>query len=216
MIPLGILAGSRHVPAGGGPIVGQFLESNTSALDATQHTFTMGFGAPESTRLLVAAVSARKAPPSAAVASITIGGIAATVDETVSNDGNILAIVSASVPSGTSGDVVVTWSDQVLRCGAALWSLTGSSGTSRADTSTGTLSAPITGAGGGFTVAGIMSTQAPTVTWSGVTERYDERLGGELSMHSGGDASTEGPLSITATLAGSSAGVCLVAVAYQP
>lgn len=110
-IPLGILASIRAAAAavsGGGSFtyLGSGQSSNGSS--ATQTIAALPFGTPAAGRVIVAAIGARVASGRSLV-SVTIGGVSATVDR-VTTTWPAAFIARAIVPTGTSGDVVVTYS----------------------------------------------------------------------------------------------------------
>lgn len=161
-----------------------YLGAAYSVSDQSSYTLTVPLGAPSETRTIVAVVTAIKSPPAAQIASATIAGAAATIDiqTDTAEGGTSAAIIRATVPAGTSGDLVVTYTSTVLRCHVAVWSvdlpvLPIDTGTARAGLTGATLSPStvtldvdaddivISGAHG--------SGGSGTTSWSGVTKRYD-------------------------------------------
>ena len=105
MIPLGALAGSRHVPAAknfkflGG---GETAMASAAALTVTD----LSLGQPAPDRVIVALIG-RRVAQGRALTSVTIGGVTATIDaKSPSWDSAIIA--RAVVPTGTTGDVTIT------------------------------------------------------------------------------------------------------------
>lgn len=147
---------------------------------------------------------------SAATASVTIGGNAATQAEYL--DGT----ASGSVPSGiyilqvdagTTADIVVTFSSSRTSCGItvlAAYDLLSStktfSGNSQANPpSVGSVSC----SAGGIIVAqvAIYSGTTSTLTWTGLTERYDGAVISQISQSVAADAfsSAQSGVTVTAT-----------------
>jgi hypothetical protein len=82
--------------------------------NALIYTFSsQSFGADASDRRIIVAAYASAANINASTSQITIGGTSATIHAQAQNTGNtrngIVAIASASVPTGASGDIVVTY-----------------------------------------------------------------------------------------------------------
>lgn len=104
------------------------ITHSESATDATVYTFTVPFGNPDPNRLLIAHIVGR-ASLTPTLSSVTIGGVSATVHvnsrNTASSHLSVAIIASAIVPTGVSGDIVVTFSPDVLsRCAVALYRAT--------------------------------------------------------------------------------------------
>tara|TARA_R110000765_G_C18807884_1_gene594340 strand:+ start:165 stop:824 length:660 start_codon:yes stop_codon:yes gene_type:complete len=94
--------------------------------NATVYTFSgKAFGDAAADRLMVVGIGA--ANNSNAISSVTIGGVSAT--ETVTSISvaaeNRLGMYQAIVPSGTTGDVVVTFAGAKVRCHIGVWRVTG-------------------------------------------------------------------------------------------
>ena len=106
MIPLGMLAGSRHSGAGGGGFTflggGQTVATSAAALTVTG----LSLGQPAPDRVIVALIGRRVASGRGLV-SVTIGGVPATIDaKSPTRDCAIIA--RAVVPTSTTGDVTIT------------------------------------------------------------------------------------------------------------
>lgn len=109
MIPLGVLASARVESAGGGGGF-TYLGGGASYVinpDATQTIAGLDFGAANASRILVAAVGLRVSS-GRTISGVTIGGVAATIDYRIGSWFNVVAFARAAVPTGTSGDVVIT------------------------------------------------------------------------------------------------------------
>ena len=155
-----------------------FLQTVESITNETAHTFSaFNFGADAaSRRIFIFAVWQGTANT---LTSITIGGVTATVHVTTTSGGANCALVSALVPSGTSGDVVVTVGATSNRFGIAGWNvtnLTNASPTST-DSSAGATSDTLTvdAASACIVIAGALSGSGSPgdITISNVTERFD-------------------------------------------
>lgn len=180
------------------PLSVSYLTNAISATDASSYTFSgLSLGTASASRVIFVAVAHRKADPSASTSSVTIGGVSATLvtSSTASNAGSVVEFWRAAVPTGTTGDVVVTTSATVLRCGVGLWrvdGLTSASGGAVAGSTT------ITPPAGTMTIAA-SSTAVPgpiSTAWSGLTEVWDVPSGESLNWSG---ANGVRPSSVTAT-----------------
>ena len=83
-----------------------------------------------STRVLFMFLLQRKDPASSNfdVNSMTVGGVSATRVADVTNSAEaqyVSELWRADVPSGTTGDIVVTWNSAMSQCGIIAWAVTG-------------------------------------------------------------------------------------------
>ena len=79
-----------------------------SSSNLTEYTFSgVDFGAAEATREIFVVVRLDFSTSGNSVAAVTIGGISATLDTQVENKA-VVTIAQAEVPTGTTGDVIVT------------------------------------------------------------------------------------------------------------
>lgn len=183
MSMLGMLMGSTAA-AGGASMEKVFQSSASSATDLTTYTFSgIDFAAGE---VLVVITGTFSAGTSRTVSSVTVGGSAATVETTkTNNSGGGITVARISLAAGTSGAVVVTWSGSVTSCAIAVYRVTGRTNAGAA--SVGSYSAAITIATsatlssiaipeGGFLLAAIVMQSNPTVTQTGLTLASDAIL----------------------------------------
>ena len=176
MMPLGVLASARRA-TGGGSSFG-FLAGYQSAADApTAWTLTGAtLGAESADRVIIVAAVCQTT-----ITSLTIGGVSATLDVQHAGGSSTRAWIGhASVPTGATGDVVVTFAAQSTRHGLGLWRASG-----------GTLSLVGSGTGNALNLtvsagdAVVCSRFATAATdWTGVVEDYDAIMEGG-NMHSG-------------------------------
>jgi hypothetical protein len=170
--------------AGGLPpaSIGIVTAFETSA-DNTVYTFPgVSFGAAAPNRYIAIAAGSRSGNDSGVITGITIGGVAGTQ---IANIGNTAgggsgvsnaAIFLAHVPTGTTGDVVVTHASGAVRCAIAIYRAIGISPVPT-DTGTSISSDPSTTldiAQGGVALA-ITHNDASgaAATWTGLTEDRD-------------------------------------------
>lgn len=195
-----------------------FLESaiditNTSA----SYTFaSMSLGATAADRLIIAAILVRRGSTSAvSISGVTIGGVTATkaigAQSNVTNNTR-MEIWYATVPSGSTGDVVVSVGGTSAQCGIGLWRLSGHTSatpvlTNSTNGTSGVVTLSSNVSAGQFAVAAvsISPSNLRTATWAGLTEAYDEVVEDPIS-HTGASltaVSTSTPLTITCTVSGS-------------
>ena len=160
-----------------------YLGNTPDPANATEYTFSSeSFGAADAGRYIVATVSARKSGGATTLASVTIGGVSATIVEQINNTAshcNNAAIAIAKVPTGTSGDIVVTWNDPMVRCTLGVYRLVGIDSPTPADSSTSTANDPtyaLDVPAGGAAIGVALTADANSCTWSGLTEDFDGTL----------------------------------------
>ena len=161
-------------------VTGSFASSGVSTAGSSTYTFSgVALGTAATNRHVVIAATTAAGNASNG-ASVTVGGASASLVVRASGADNTRAeLWIASVPSGTTGDVVIVWSVAKDRCGYAAWAMYGANA-SASDTATDpdttpsfTIDVPANGyliAAAGFNGSGTV----PTATWTGVTENYDE------------------------------------------
>jgi hypothetical protein len=153
-----------------------FLQSAESGTDASSYTFsTQNIGVAATDRHIIVATIARGA--SQTLTGVTIGGVTATSVANNSNDGSIAALFIAAVPTGTTGDIVLTFSGTMIRAADGAYRATGLGSATPTDTGVSSANAPTTDldiAAGGFGIGTAFSGgTAPTFTWTGLTENFD-------------------------------------------
>lgn len=191
--------------------------------DASTYTFaTKSIGAVGSNRLIVVGVSGANATAGRTISAFTIGGVAATqlLFKQTSGGGAFVdvGLYALLVAAGATASVVVTWSAAQLRCGIGIWAAynilndtalaTAFDSTSSLST---TLSIPAAGIAVGY--AGATGASAPTYTWAGLTETFDETVEPN-STHTGANLNApmiQTGLTVTATPSAYTAGSILMA-----
>lgn len=142
---------------------------------STTATFAaQSFGVADSSRLMLVLLNANDGG-SADASGITVGGIAAT-RITSASLGNGIAAWIAAVPTGTSGDVVVTMPGNINYIGMKLWRIVGANAT---PTQVATLAhgfnnspfnvAVTTPSGGGTIIFAAIESLSGTASWSNAT-----------------------------------------------
>jgi hypothetical protein len=149
--------------------------------DTTTYTFSSAsLGAAHDDRMIIVGIHSRKAGAVSSISSVSVGGVSATIVlqnwNTITNS-NVAAIAIAAVPTGTTGDIVVTFADTMLRCAVGIWRAFGieltayDSDSSDASDPTVNLDVPA-----GFVIAVATTNASTSTTWTGVTENYDTVL----------------------------------------
>lgn len=188
-------------------------------VDRTTYTFTaVDIGTASSTRLVVVTVQGRGNPlANRTISSATIGGVSATL---VSNQsgGNPSAIISAVVTTGTTADVVITWSAGMSICiigSYSLYDLASNTATqTRTDNtwSSGKAEVSLPVENNGIVIGGVSSTTSSSASWSNLNENYDSlQEGRTYSSASKQMTSTAASYNISVTIGANSAGVLAVA-----
>jgi len=150
-----------------------YITTASDATDLTTYTFsTQSIGDANSSRKVI--VGVHGSINFQTVSTVTVGGISATILVQEATLGIVAAIAIAEVPTGTTADVVVTFTGAMDRCAIGIWRAVGSismtpidTGSSTADPGTDTLTSVI----GGYCVC--VGTGGDTATWTNATENYD-------------------------------------------
>ncbi len=166
------------------------------------YTFSMSFGSESTDRYLISVVSCTLG--SSIIGSVKIGGITATEVSSLTNGSVSSKIHIAAVPTGTSGNVVISSGAAMYGCGVALYRATGLNSATAYDNKTSTASpgsVTIGIAHPGFVIAGTSAGAANfTTTWSGTSNDYDANIDTFQPLHfSGGYAQISSPTTVTAT-----------------
>jgi len=161
----------------------------TGSASQTVYTFSsQALGAAASDRMIVVAVCSSNVATT--VTSVTIGGISATAVVYAQAADFQIALYRADVPTGTTGTVVVTWAAGVSQTGLGVFRVTGAN-TTPTDTATHTVAdatdthADIDIPAKGVCISCIWRSAVAGVTWTNLTERYDEQVEAGEGQHSG-------------------------------
>lgn len=182
-----------------------FLQATYDETDTSTYTYAaQNLGTASSDRKIIVAVHGRKSGANTTINSVTVGGISATIvvqDSNNLSNSNTAGIAIASVPSGTTGNVVVVFGATMARSEIGLWSVVGlynSTPTVTATSLTNDGTCTINVLAGGFVIgAGTVITQF--TTWSNLTERYDDSVSSTVSSGASNNfATAQTGLTITA------------------
>lgn len=173
-----------------------FLQATADAADQTTYDFTsQDFGSADATREIIVSVLWFTGANAQTLNSASIGGVSATI-HVQNNDqisGNLYvgaAIISASVPTGTSGTVSVTLSAGCLGCAIGAYRAINLISTTPHHTATDdddVINMSLNIPEDGVFVACAMFDAAGAVTTSGMTEDFDAGLEGFV-QYVGGSA----------------------------
>lgn len=175
-----------------------FLTSIVDPTDLTTYSGgvwnSVNFGVAAPNRNIVLSIGGRNTTAARTIASASFGGVSAAASAAALNGGssNVATIQmwSASVPTGTSGNLSITWSGAQLRCGAGVYAVYGAASntanasvgvvaTAALDT-TGTMNLP-NGAG----VIGYSFVNGGTPTWDiGTAQNFSATVESTIA-HSG-------------------------------
>lgn len=177
-----------------------FLQATSITSTTSTYTFSsQNLGTAAADRYIFVIVHGRATGTSAlSVSSVTVGGVSATiaVQQTGKEDVNSSqsAIALAAVPTGTTGDIVVTMSRDNVRCTIGAYRVTELDSTTAHDTDS---IAPASGDSGttmsrsldipanGFAIGGGQTGGVGTTAWTGLTEDYDTNAGSSFWTASG-------------------------------
>lgn len=165
-----------------------FLQGTPDTANATTYTFSaQNLGTADADRYIIVCASGRSNATGRTISTITIGGVSATiVCSATRDDGGInsiaIAIAIAAVPTGTTGDIVVTYSGSMLRSAIQAYRAVDINSATPTDTVTSNTGTTATSAGaldvaaGGFAIGCCTfayATSATSSSWSELTEDHD-------------------------------------------
>lgn len=202
--------------AGGGVAAAtiEFTESEEQAGDSSPYTFSnKAYGAAASNRTVIVSIAAHL-DGSGLFTAVTIDGVSATEIVQASDSSMETAIWAADVPTGVSGDIVVTCSGSPNRCSIGVWAAygIGAADDTAVDIAEAFSQALTISAGGVAVAVSINNHATATASWGvSMTERFEGTM--ESTRHSGADASGEASATVAVTwsTAGATANMCAAA-----
>lgn len=157
-----------------------FLQGTSSTSDLTTYTFSsQNTGTAAADRYIIVAIESRSATSGRTISTVTVGGESATqvVQQTNSTSGaNVCGLYIVALPTGTSGDVVVTFSGGMARAAIQLYRADDLASATAVDTDNSVANAPsvtLTTAAG-FAVGCVFSQNTTTASWANLTEDSEE------------------------------------------
>ena len=166
---------------GNSPATVTFTDSSVDATDATIYTFSaQSLGTAAGNRKTV--VAAYGSIGSTSVLALVVNGVSASLAASAAFSTGTIELWEAAVPTGTSGDIVVTWLGAQSRCGIGVWAVYGGNATpfdTAVDISGGDpMGLQINVDTGGVLIAAAFNSNGSTFTWGGIDEDYDEAVEG--------------------------------------
>lgn len=181
--------------------------TNTSdSVDRSVYTFPgLDIGTAGTNRHVVVGVVSSGTSPS--ISGITIGGASATAMIEQAETNLKIGLWIAQVSSGATGDVVVTHTGTMLRCGVIVWAvydLLSATPTATASDSAPPLSQSLTISAGGVGIGladGYQNGSTASWTWTGLTEDADTDFseGANHDAMSGASLASSAGTTITVT-----------------
>jgi hypothetical protein len=171
------------------PLEASFTASAVSATDTSSPlTFSgVALGVAAADRRIIVVASVSTSTSSSSISGVTVGGQTGVQLVAGDNNNRFCSIFTALVPTGTTGDIVVSISAQTGETwGIGVFRLTGAAeaatdtAVSAADPSVLTIDCPA----GGVIIGGAFSAGVSAWTWAEITEAYDENAEGTI-YHSG-------------------------------
>ncbi len=205
--------------AGGGGVTFSSHSGTVITTDLTAYTFSgHAIGVADTNRKVVVIVNGAAA--GVAVSTLTIGGVSATSVVGPVNNTMKLEMWQAIVPTGTTGDIVVTWGSGNIRCGIGVFAVFGAASAASA-TATSTadpMSASITIPGGGVCIGGGADDNTSNYAWTNLTETYDQTVEAATSHTGAADAfnTLQTGRTITCNPSNAAAGPAMVLAAWGP
>lgn len=206
---------------GGGGVTITYLGRHTSTSGSSSYTFSASdIGTASSGRIIWLVAGSRDTSTTTAITSATVAGISATYGVStnfITGSPTAITFVEAwyvAVPTGTTGDIVVNFSEATLRVDVAVYAVTGQATfTVAADNTASTLSATVTGVSGGGIIAGSFNAGNNGSSWSGATEIFDAAVGSSQASGATNNTPTVGSNVITDTTSGGNAAMVVVSIA---
>lgn len=192
-----------------------YVTTTNSGSGLTTYTFTsVSLGAEGGNRQIIVGISSSVGTSGRTVSSVTVAGVSATslvFRDSGGGSSRISALWIANVPTGATGNIVVTFSGSMARAGITVYagrnltSNTPQATNNDANTTGAALTLSLTGTTAGFIVAQAMiQSSGETFTWSGLTRDNNVTVGSALTMSSSSiNTTSSGTTTISANPTGS-------------
>lgn len=201
--------------AGGGIATRSFVAVTDNTANLTTYTFSAhSLGTAAGDRKIVVAAMGTGGSPGG-VSSLTVAGVSAASVIEATNGAQTVSMWIADVPTGATGDIVVTFAAGKNRCGIAVYALYGAgsstafdTGSATADPYSDTLNVPANG----VAIAAAADTNNTTATWTGLTEDSDTAI--ESTYHGCASAeftASQSAMTVTCDVAATTAGAMVCA-----
>lgn len=202
----------------------------TTASDlSTNSTYTFisqPIGVATSDRVVIVSAWGRPSTGSPVINSVSIGGNVATqIIQAGTATETRNGIWALNVPAGTTANIVVNWSSNVVRTAIAIWYMTGTNGVTTASATSSVISGSPTVSttinvpanGGLIATASETGALSLTSTWSGISKDFDTNPG--TNAFSGGHQNyntTQTGLTVSDTFSGVTTSPVLVTASWGP
>lgn len=158
------------------PATVTYTDSSASNTDLTTYTFSsLSIGEASTSRHVIVAVLASNA--AATVSTLTVGGVSASLAKRATATNGIAEIWIVAVPTGATGNVVVTFNAGNNRASVGVWAaynLLSATATDSDESNADPGVISIDVQAGGILVAGVYSVSGTvSYTWTNITERFD-------------------------------------------
>ena len=158
------------------PATVTYTDSSASDTDLTTYTFSsLSIGEASTSRHVIVAVLASNA--AATVSTLTVGGVSASLAKRATATNGIAEIWIVAVPTGATGNVVVTFNAGSNRASVGVWAaynLLSATATDSDESNADPGVISIDVQAGGILVAGVYSASGTvSYTWTNITERFD-------------------------------------------
>lgn len=202
-----------------------FIAATESGANTNIYTFSSASLGVADTNRHIVVVTGSDGNDGDETTAVTVAGVSATkIVQAVgpSGNGGNSAIWIAAVPTGTTGDIVVTYDAGQLASAIAVYRLVNYSATAydtASDTTGDPSSVTIDVAADGVVIAGnLIEESVGTAVWIGVTENYDSDLFADASIHYASDKFTSAQTNMTVSCEGTSTSTehYLVAASFRP
>lgn len=172
--------------SGAGKASVALTDNSINANNLVTYTFSnQSLGVAASDRKIIVGVAGDGG--TAAVISVTVAGVSATNVVAAFNSTGHSEIWIADVPTGATGDVVVTFgSGGKARCGIGVYRAIGSQSAANATASSTAdpMSASLSIPSNGIAVGAGQNSNGGSFSWTNLTERYDQTVEGDAA-HTG-------------------------------
>lgn len=186
-----------HLRTTNGYLSHSLTDTAISGADTNQYTFAdMDIGDPALDREILVVFHGRSGT-SADLSSLTIGGVAATIDIQGTASGNNVAFARVSMPTGTTATVVCNTVNNLVRAGIAVHRITGGALSVVDSASAASNTVTVSGEAGTISIFGAYAYDpgAISATWTVATELYDVAM--EAGVQTGAMARSTASESVT-------------------
>jgi hypothetical protein len=209
------------------PVTVSYTDDDWQSTGATtSHTLSgAAIGSAEAGRIIVVGAGSY-GQQDRTITGVTVGGVSAVSVAGYTTSPSfpfITELFTAVVPTGTTADIVVTWSGINYVCAFGVWAVYGASSTVHdtiattgdPDPMTGTIDCPAGGAIVGWAYSGGANC---THTWVGVTESFDNNPSASQNHTGASDAfaTTQSGLTVSCTPTNSPSSTGMVVASFEP